>query len=510
MWILQILLIAHCFLLGFSVKQSEQKMMAASRLENVTQTIARILEGYDIRLRPNFGGSPLYVGMDLTVASFDSISEVNMDYTITMYLNQYWRDERLAFNAYSLEGDNFDDSEYMSISDEDEAKDTITLSGDFAEKIWVPDTFFANDKNSFLHDVTERNKLVRLSGDGSVTYGMRFTTTLACMMDLHYYPLDSQNCTVEIESYGYTVSDVVMYWRNTPIRGVEDAELPQFTIMGYETNDRKEKLATGIYQRLSLSFKLQRNIGYFIFQTYLPSILIVMLSWVSFWINHEATSARVALGITTVLTMTTISTGVRSSLPRISYVKAIDIYLVMSFVFVFAALLEYAAVNYTYWGKRAKKKSKSKKGGDKKLTSRTDSHQHSHHSHHSHSSSNTHEDIIELQDIRMSPIASLRNRHYQSGATENLDLAKFPPSFRITRTYGGTTTSAIRSGLRHRAAKNSHRPKMLHALKRGASVLRASIPTIKDVNIIDKYSRVIFPVSFLAFNVGYWVFYVFE
>lgn len=63
-----------------------------------------------------------------------------------------------------------------------------------------------------------------------------------------------------------------------------------------KTNEFQEKLATGIYQRLSLSFKLRRNIGYFVFQTYLPSILIVMLSWVSFWINHEATSARVALG----------------------------------------------------------------------------------------------------------------------------------------------------------------------------------------------------------------------
>jgi hypothetical protein len=52
----------------------------------------------------------------------------------------------------------------------------------------------------------------------------------------------------------------------------------------------------GVYTRLSLSFILQRNIVYFLFQTYLPSILIVMLSWVSFWINHEATSARVALG----------------------------------------------------------------------------------------------------------------------------------------------------------------------------------------------------------------------
>ncbi|CAO1413965.1 unnamed protein product [Diamesa hyperborea] len=496
MWTFRLIVSAYYVIFVTSLRHSEQKLMAASRLENVTQTIARILEGYDIRLRPNFGGDPLHVGMDLTIASFDAISEVNMDYTITMYLNQYWTDERLAFNSYSLLTDNSDnDSEYVN-DDEDDAKDMITLSGDFAEKIWVPDTFFANDKNSFLHDVTERNKLVRLAGDGSVTYGMRFTTTLACMMDLHYYPLDSQNCTVEIESYGYTVSDVLMYWRNTPIRGVEEAELPQFTIIGYETNDRKEKLATGVYQRLSLSFKLQRNIGYFIFQTYLPSILIVMLSWVSFWINHEATSARVALGITTVLTMTTISTGVRSSLPRISYVKAIDIYLVMSFIFVFAALLEYAAVNYTYWGKRAKKKSKKNKAIDKRASSKNEHHH------------TLPEDIIELQDVRMSPIASLRNRHYSSAASENLDLAKFPPSFRISRSYGGTS---VRAGLRHRAARNSsNRPKMLHALKRGASVIRASMPKIKDVNIIDKYSRVIFPVSFLLFNAGYWGFYVLD
>merc|ERR1712020_464484 len=139
-------------------------------LENVTRTIGNLLDGYDIRLRPNFGGDPLYVGFDLTIASFDSISEVSMDYTITMYLNQYWKDERLSFSP--------------------EEDRVLTLSGDFAEKIWVPDTFFANDKNSFLHDVTEQNKMVRLHGDGAITYGMRFTTTLACMMDLHYYPLD--------------------------------------------------------------------------------------------------------------------------------------------------------------------------------------------------------------------------------------------------------------------------------------------------------------------------------
>ncbi|KAG7248435.1 hypothetical protein CRUP_036882, partial [Coryphaenoides rupestris] len=37
-------------------------------------------------------------------------------------------------------------------------------------------------------------------------------------------------------------------------------------------------------------------IGYFILQTYMPSILITILSWVSFWINYDASAARVALG----------------------------------------------------------------------------------------------------------------------------------------------------------------------------------------------------------------------
>lgn len=55
-------------------------------------------------------------------------------------------------------------------------------------------------------------------------------------------------------------------------------------------------VSAGAYPRLSLSFKLKRNIGYFILQTYMPSILITILSWVSFWINYDASAARVALG----------------------------------------------------------------------------------------------------------------------------------------------------------------------------------------------------------------------
>ena len=77
----------------------------------------------------------------------------------------------------------------------------------------------------------------------------------------------------------------------------------------------------------------------------MPSILIVILSWVAFWINIDAIPARVSLGLLTVLTMTTQSTGARGSLPRVSYIKAIDVWMSMCLIFVFASLLEFAVVN---------------------------------------------------------------------------------------------------------------------------------------------------------------------
>uniref|UniRef100_A0A1I8EMU9 Neurotransmitter-gated ion-channel ligand-binding domain-containing protein n=1 Tax=Wuchereria bancrofti TaxID=6293 RepID=A0A1I8EMU9_WUCBA len=185
--------------------------------------------------------------------------------------------------------------------------------------IWVPDTFIANDKQSFLHDVTEKNKIIRIEKNGQITYGIRFTTTLACHMNLRNYPLDNQNCTMEIEN-GYTTSEILMHWNHpNAIFGMEKIIVPQFEILGYQTLNRIARTATGAYQRLSLAFHFKRSAA-----------------------------------TTTILTMTTIGIGVRQSLPAISYVKSIDIYLVVCFMFVFAALLEYAIINYSYYNRQSK------------------------------------------------------------------------------------------------------------------------------------------------------------
>lgn len=74
----------------------------------------------------------------------------------------------------------------------------------------------------------------------------------------------------------------------------------------------------GKFTCIEVKFHLERQMGYYLIQMYIPSLLIVILSWVSFWINMDAAPARVGLGITTVLTMTTQSSGSRASLPKVS------------------------------------------------------------------------------------------------------------------------------------------------------------------------------------------------
>ena len=95
----------------------------------------------------------------------------------------------------------------------------------------------------------------------------------------------------------------------------------------------------GNYSRLACEIQFVRSMGYYLIQIYIPSSLIVIISWVSFWLNRGATPARVGLGVTTVLTMTTLISSTNSALPKISYVKSIDVYLAACFFMVFASLL---------------------------------------------------------------------------------------------------------------------------------------------------------------------------
>uniref|UniRef100_A0A914LIK6 Gamma-aminobutyric acid receptor subunit beta n=1 Tax=Meloidogyne incognita TaxID=6306 RepID=A0A914LIK6_MELIC len=300
---------------------------------NMTRILNALIASHDRRIRPNFGGPPTIVNVTIHVITISAISEVSMDYTLDLYLRQFWHDSRLAFSGIL-------------------AHQNLTVGIDMVKSIWTPDTFFPNEKKSYFHETTSHNSFLRIDSNGNVLRSIRLTVTANCPMSLHTFPLDKQVCPLEIESYGYSTSDIIYQWKqieNTsslPVTIDDDVHLAHFSIGGFYQIERTISLSTGNYSRLTAYFTFKRNLGFYLIQIYFPSSLIVVISWVSFFLNREATQARVTIGVTTVLTQTTLMTSTNASLPKVSYVKSLDIFLGVCFFIVFASLLEYATVGF--------------------------------------------------------------------------------------------------------------------------------------------------------------------
>ncbi|XP_064649954.1 glycine receptor subunit alpha-4-like [Lineus longissimus] len=245
-----------------------------------------------------------------------------------MFFRQRWIDPRLAYTKYNT---------------------SLTLGYSRVSELWLPDTFFGNEKSGKSHSITVPNKLLRLYPNGEILYSQKVTLTLSCPMKLATYPHDRQSCRIDIESYGHTIDELSFYWYNDgdTISANPKLELPEFTFDpdNIELGNCSTVYNTGSYSCLYVQFTLKREFGYYLTGTYIPSMLIVVLSWISFFIDVRATPARISLGLLTVLTITTMNSGVRSTLPKVSYIKAVDVWMSACLTFVFAALLEFAIAN---------------------------------------------------------------------------------------------------------------------------------------------------------------------
>ncbi|XP_059572581.1 gamma-aminobutyric acid receptor subunit delta isoform X2 [Alligator mississippiensis] len=352
-----------------------------------------LMKGYGRNFRPGIGGPPVNVALAIEVASIDHISEVNMEYTMTVFLHQSWRDDRLSYNH---------------------TNETLGLDSRFVDKLWLPDTFIVNAKSAWFHDVTVENKLIRLQPDGVILYSIRITSTVACDMDLSKYPMDEQECMLDLESYGYSSEDIVYQWSENQeeIHGLDKLQLAQFTITNYR------------FTTEMMNFKS---------------------------------------GITTVLTMTTLMVSARSSLPRASAIKALDVYFWICYVFVFAALVEYAFAHFNadYMKKQKAKMKASRQSGEVNV-----------------------KNAIVLFSLSIAGV--------------NQELAISNRQHRIPRRFPGSYGPVeVETG------ETKQQQEIKSDKKGGIKSLFKPI----DADTIDIYARAVFPAAFAAVNVIYWVAY---
>ncbi|XP_072020849.1 glycine receptor subunit alpha-2-like [Amphiura filiformis] len=360
------------------------------------------------------------------VESLGPIRESTLDFSVTMYFRMRWHDHRLSYH--------------------DDNVTVLVLKNTDMEKLWVPDLYFLYEKNSHHHFVTQANKLMWVYPDGNALVSSRISVTVTCNMNLKNFPMDAQSCTLQIMSYAYSIKDLILTIQDVDLEVPDNLTVSKFDIVDIVSGNMNLAYAIGDYSVAFVRFYFQRQMQSYMLVAYVPSLLLVVLAWVSFWIDAQAAPARVTLGVTTVLTATTLTANTQESLPTETHAKAIDVWLVACLIFVFLALLEYAMANY----------------------------------------------LIVLQQVAMIKEAaskSTRNLSVKSKQKDDSHLTNTPVTFADLQTvFWIKSNDVTRPPIRDLSPANS--------------VVEWSADSL------DRLSRVIFPLAFIAFNIVYWPIYV--
>ncbi|KAL9969129.1 hypothetical protein ACROYT_G021303 [Oculina patagonica] len=271
---------------------------------------------------------PVVVNVSIEIASLQ-VDTGDMDFSLEFFFRQGWHDPNLAYDEHQAGGKKF-----------------IVFKVDLVKDLWTPDTYIYGIRSIQTvqtDSAVPASEGLRISPNGDVLFSTRLSMTLSCSMNFHDFPMDKQKCFLNITSFFYTDDDLHYVWGDLTVL---DKNIAHFNLMSFEKSKTVQEFTSGTYGLLIITFEFNRRINFYLLSWYLPATLIVALSWVGFWIDTKATPARISLGTITILAMGSFLIGEQDGFPSVSYIRAIDIYLITCFVFVFGCMVEYAFVHY--------------------------------------------------------------------------------------------------------------------------------------------------------------------
>ncbi|CAD5224559.1 unnamed protein product [Bursaphelenchus xylophilus] len=306
------------------------------------EIIQRLFNDYDFRVRPKGtnsslpGDGPVVVTVNIFLRTISKIDEVNSEYSTQITLREEWLDPRLAYKDMASDGSEV--PKFLLLPTAEPATD----------QIWMPDTYFQNEKEARRHSVDKPNVLIRIHPDGRVLYSVRLSLVLSCPMSLESYPFDRHACPIDLASYAHTADDIKYEWKGhyalQQKAGLRQS-LRDFDLEEVVAEDCSAKTNTDEYSCLRAKILLRREWIVLLSQLYIPSATAVIVSWLGFWLATNAAAARVTLAVACLIIITIQNFAITLKFPAATYAKAISFWFETCLAFIVGSLVEFAAVS---------------------------------------------------------------------------------------------------------------------------------------------------------------------
>nr|XP_027221917.1 gamma-aminobutyric acid receptor subunit beta-like [Penaeus vannamei] len=160
-----------------------------------------------------------------------------------------------------------------------------------------------------------------LGSENPIVSSRKYQGFFTCDFDLTSYPFDHQTCfmklQLQVSVMTWDVEGSQVQYLGNPL--LLEYELGSFAILP-KSSARDDTI-------LLVSIPMTRLVGYVVISIYLPSLIMLMIGYLTLFFLNDNFEVRVMTALTTLLVMATLFTQVSSSLPKTSYFKLVDVWL---------------------------------------------------------------------------------------------------------------------------------------------------------------------------------------
>jgi hypothetical protein len=270
---------------------------------------------------------PIPVGAGLILEQIIDVDQQSEFFTVVGSYQLEWTDPALAFDPESCQ------CEFKVFND-------YNIDQFLAEidNRW-PDFTFRNQQGPRWI----QNQSIVQFHDGHVTYSERFTTDFQVDFDFRQFPFDSQQFVISIDSI--FPEELFQFFNLEEISAVSSTTgEDEFILQDLTIEISSTPTSKGIVSSYIFSFEAPRHLSYYIFRIFVPILLIILISWVTFFLKNY--THRIEVASANLLLFIAFSFSLADNYPRLGYLTFLDA--VMAIMFIINALV----IVYNVWLRR--------------------------------------------------------------------------------------------------------------------------------------------------------------
>ncbi|KAM6953629.1 neuronal acetylcholine receptor subunit alpha-9-II [Aplochiton taeniatus] len=294
-----------------------------------------LMENYSNALRPvEDTDKALNVTLQITLSQIKDMDERNQVLIAYLWIRQTWHDTYLKWDK-----EDYDGLEVIRIP---------------SSLVWRPDLVLYNKADDDFSGPMDTNVVLRY--DGEITWDAPAITKSSCVVDVSYFPFDSQECNLTFGSWTYNGNQVDI------AMGMDSGDLSDFVEnvewechgMPATKNVIMYGCCSDPYPDITYTVLLQRRSSFYIFNLLLPCFLISFLAPLGFYLPADS-GEKVSLGVTVLLALTVFQLMVAESMPPSESVPLIGKYYIATMTMITASTaLTIFIMNIHFCGAEAK------------------------------------------------------------------------------------------------------------------------------------------------------------